>query len=103
MKNPFTVIVNNSLSFFDIRKLFLKQEKNSGTKKETGRSKSGGGSINLSSGVVDIDQQDSKIRSRRCGMAGGDVLPKKWFQKRKTKMKIARKSRMSNRLHAKYA
>lgn len=89
MKNPFTLLNNKFLDTFESTrsKLFRQKQKDAGTKKETGRSKSGSSSSveqKVSNDDVATNAYSSAIR--------------KQIAKRRLKNKMARKSRRINRL-----
>lgn len=111
MRNPFTLI-KNAVNFFGRKKIKSEQSKVVGTKKETMRSKGGGGSKKITADSV--SNNDRKVIQNSDGKYELHLVSNytkknnthwnmvNYFLKRKKKNrirnKIARKSRRINRL-----
>ena len=94
MKNPFRAIVDiyNDKFNKDRNKIESEVAKAKGTKKETARSKGGGGIKKLTANSVAIDNTGNTFMR----MKNNAII------KRRVKRKMAKKSNRTNRLHRQY-
>ena len=90
MRNPFTLLKGLFIKEEERQAIVRRRKKDEGTKKETGRSKSGGGSTSITADKVTQERERTYF----------DSAQRKAIKRRRTRNKIARRSRRINRLKA---